>query len=268
MAVNSVEDLVSIVVPTYNSQEFIADSIRSVLAQSYRNFEIIIVDDCSFDKTVSLVHEFEDGRIRIKQNESNCGPADTRNNGLELASGRYIAFLDSDDLWGSEKLAKQIAFMEENKVAFSYTRYDLIDEHGGQFGDSGPIASSVTYKSLLPHCIIRTSSVIYDTTLVGGKVYFPPLRKRQDFGLFLRLLKICDRAFLLDEELCSYRIRRDSVSSNKLKNIPYTWALYRNVENMSIASSAYYLSCWFFNSGFVNVRRLVAKRSRRSTPHV
>ncbi|KEQ02225.1 glycosyltransferase family 2 protein [Pseudorhizobium pelagicum] len=261
MLSNHESDLVSIIVPTYNSESFIYDSIASVLSQTYSDFELIIVDDDSSDDTISIIRSFDDPRIRLERNESNCGPAETRNTGLKLAIGRYIAFLDSDDLWAEDKLEKQIAFMKAKNVAFIYTRYVLIDEHGVRFGDSGPLSPSVTYRSLLPHCIIRTSSVVYDSYSTAGKIYFPPLRKRQDFGLFLRLLSVCHEAHLLDEELCSYRIRKNSVSSNKLKNIPYNWDLYRNVEKLSLASSVYYISRWFLNSAFVNIKRQYVRRS-------
>lgn len=259
--------LVTIVVPTCNSAGFVGDALASVFAQTFQDFEIVVVDDASTDATVALVRALRDPRIALIELPSNVGPAASRNAGIRAARGRYLAFLDSDDLWHPRKLEIQVAAMRSSGRPFTYTPYDIIDEQGRPFAASGRLPATATYAGLLPHCFIRTSSIVYDTAATGGKVYCPDIRKRQDFGLFLSLLKRVGQAHLVDAPLCSYRIRANSVSSNKLHNIGYQWRVLFEIERLGLGPSSWYMGCWLVRSGGVIAyrrwRRLLSAMSRR-----
>jgi glycosyltransferase involved in cell wall biosynthesis len=247
--------IISIIVPVYNGEDFIAKTIDSALSQTFRNFELIVVDDASTDGTKDIIESFADNRIVCVFNRENVGAAVTRNNGIAASRGRYIAFLDGDDLWHPDKLEKQISFFESTGAGAVYSHYNIIDEKGRCVGRSEPMPTEATYKGLLPHCFIRTSSFVYDTSKTNGKVYFPLIAKRQDFGLFLRCLKLIDSAKLIDEVICSYRIHPNGISSKKLRNITYQWKLYREVEGLPLSEALYYMCSWFLQSGRKVVRR-------------
>jgi hypothetical protein len=149
--------------------------------------------------------------------------------------------------------------MAESGAKFTYTLYDMIDEDGCKFAHCGPLPDYATYDTLLPYCFIRTSSVMYEVAAVGKKAQFPPLRRRQDFGFFLSLLKIVDRAYLLNDTLCSYRVRKDSLSSSKFRNISYQWNLYRRIEGLGVAKASRVLSGWFFRAGCAHAARMSRK---------
>lgn len=256
------QPLVSIVMPTYNDIEHLDKTVNSVLSQSYRDFELLIVDDCSNDGTWDHLQKYPDVRIRLFRNEHNSGAAVTRNRGVDEARGRYIAFIDSDDVWREDKLSIQINAMKEKDLSFVYSKYYLINERDEIFGESGNLSRETNYNKLLKHCIIRTSSVVYDTEKCGGKHKFPLIRRRQDFGMFLSLLKSTPVAHLVDDYLCSYRIRRGSVSSTKRKNIPYQWAIYIEVEKLGVVRSSYLMVIWFLSAGFTNISRKFAELSK------
>lgn len=248
--------LVSIVMPMHNSADHIVETIESVLAQTYQNFELIAVDDASRDNTLDVVAQIGDPRIRVVALKDNVGAGHARNAGIEAASGDFLALLDSDDRWYPQKLAHQLELMEREGSAMCYTRYDLIDGSGKHIGDSGPLAKHVTYDELLKHCIIRTSSLVIDLGALSEKVYFPTIRKRQDFVFFLRLLKQIPKADLLDEITCSYRLHSGTVSSNKLRVIPFQWNVYRVQEGLPLTKSVRLMAGWFFSAGMVNMRRV------------
>lgn len=235
-------ETVSVIMPAYNSEPFVAASIESVLAQTYSDLELLIVDDVSSDKTASVVESYmrKDPRIRFFRQPQNAGAAEARNRAIGEARGRYIAFLDSDDLWLPEKLHRQIGAMRTEKWPFTYTAYTRIDEQGQPLGEVG-VPSTVTYAELLKTCIIGCLTAVYDTEAFG-KVLMPSIRKRQDFGLWLRLLKMTPRAYGIREPLALYRVRSDSISSNKKSAALYTWRLYREVERLSL-----FWSLWFFS---------------------
>lgn len=234
--------LVSIIMPSYNCESFIQASIESVIAQEYKNWELLISDDCSSDGTLEIVKSYCDKDIRISliTSNKNLGPALSRNKAIEKAKGRFIAFLDSDDLWAPQKLSKQIPFIVNNKIALCYTRYDSIDEEGKLVKQAPIIPSNIDYNGLLKNQIIGCLTAIYDTELCG-KVFMPIIQKRQDFGLWLRILKQGHIAYCLDEVVATYRIRQNSLSSNKIKAIRYTWKLFREIENLSLLKSSYCL---------------------------
>ncbi len=252
--------LVSIIIPTYNDDPArLAETLQSVLAQSFSDFEIILVDDQSETPPHAVVNRLNDSRIRPVYRAKNGGGSAARNSGTKAARGRFIAYLDSDDLWHPEKLAKQLDFMRSHDSAFTYTLYDIIDENGNTYSHSGSIKSSATYAELLPFCFIRTSSIMYDRRKTKWRLGFPALRRRQDFGLFLRILKRVPKAELVPETLCSYRVRPDSLSSQKFGNIRYQWMIYRHVEKLGLLRSAKLLVQWFFMAGTTHLRRQSGK---------
>lgn len=233
---------VSVIMPTHNSAEFLKETISSVLNQTYQNFEILITDDKSEDNTLEILEDLaqNDDRIKIFKLNVNSGAAVARNNSIRNAKGRFIAFLDSDDIWNPDKLEKQISFMIDNKVALSYSNYHEIDESNKIINDI-IIKDKLTYDDLLKQGYIACLTAMYDTDTVG-KVYMPLIRKRQDWALWLKILREHQiTAYGLSEKLAKYRIRKNSLSTKKLNLIKYHWYIYRNFENLSIFSSAYYL---------------------------
>lgn len=203
-------DLVSIITPAYNCEQFVAQTIRTVLAQTYPHWEMIIVDDASTDRTPEIIKSFDDPRIRYVRLDENVGGAEVRNTALRLARGRWIAFLDSDDLWHPEKLERQIDFMRRNKYVFTYTDYSDIDIDGKPLGVrvSGP--RHVSALAMSAYCWPGCLTVMYDADRIG-LVQGPVIRKRNDYGLWLVISRQAD-CHLLPENLASYRIRRGSVS--------------------------------------------------------
>lgn len=228
------QPLVSVVMPAYNCEKFIAQAINSVIGQTYENWELFIIDDCSTDNTAELVNSFDDKRIFYLKNADNSGPAVSRNMGIDAAKGEYIAFLDSDDIWLSEKLERQIGFMEENKVNFSCTAYGKIDSAGNVIGKKIVPYRKAGYKRCLYYgnCI-GNSTAVYK---VGeGKIFVPQIRKRNDFALWLKVLKREKFCFGMKNVLSYYRVRENSISSDKKSLIKYQWELYRKVEKLPIA---------------------------------
>ncbi|WBA10876.1 glycosyltransferase family 2 protein [Salinivibrio kushneri] len=238
---------VSIITPSYDCSNYISDTIDSVLFQTCTDWEMIIVDDCSSDNSVSVIKSYmeKDSRVKLIQLEENLGAAVTRNKAIEVAQGRYIAFLDSDDLWEPEKLETQLSFMQKSDIAFSFSAYHKIDEEGIDIGTVS-VPENVSYHQLLKCCVIGCLTAMYDTHKIG-KVYMPLIRKRQDFGLWLRILKKCGIAYGIAQPLAKYRVRKDSISSNKLNAALYNWKLYREVENLTLLQALYYFSHYAIN---------------------
>lgn len=241
------EILVSIITPSYNSSEFISNTINSVLSQTFHNWELIIIDDCSKDNSIEVISQWceKDSRIQLIQLTENSGAAVARNKGIEVARGRYIAFLDSDDKWLPDKLEKQLQFMRDNQYNFTFTAYNKVNPDGDYLGELG-VPHRIKYSDLLKKCEIGCLTAMYDTEELG-KVYMPLIRKRQDLGLWLKLLKQTEYAFGLNQVLASYTVRNDSISSNKRKAAIYTWKLYREVEALPLYKAAYYFSHYAVN---------------------
>lgn len=245
-------DLVSIIMPSYNCGEYVEDTIRSVQAQTYENWEIIFMDDCSTDDTVKQVAELreKDSRIKLFHNKFNSGAAVSRNNALQEAKGRWIAFLDSDDLWEPEKLEKQVKFMEVNGYDFSYTGYQEIDSEGALTGVvvSGP--KHVTKAGMFAFCWPGCLTVMYDATKVG-LIQIEDIKKNNDYAMWL---KVCQKAdcYLLPEVLAKYRRGRSgSVSSHSISTmIKWHYKLFRDAEKMGVVSSLWHtginLVCGFY----------------------
>ncbi len=235
--------LVSIITPTYNSEVFIKDTFESIKSQTYTNWEWIVVDDFSSDSTFEIVESFMllDNRIKLYRNDSNSGAAVTRNRAIERATGRFIAFLDSDDLWCDTKLEKQISFMLEHKITFSYSAYSIINESGIASEKIVDPPDKIDYMSLLKENQIGCLTAIYDQQILG-KCYMPLIRKRQDYGLWLSVLKKTPFAYKVPGVLAVYRIRNQSVSSSKINLLKFNYRLFREFEKLSVFKSVYYLS--------------------------
>ncbi len=241
------QELVSIITPSYNSSKYIEETINSVLHQTHQNWEMIIVDDVSPDNSNQIIEQYiqKDRRIKLIKLEKNSGPAIARNTAIKKAKGRYIAFLDADDLWKSEKLEKQIKLMQENDLAFTYSSYDLIDKDGTNLG-TFITKEEISYKEMLKTCSVGCLTAIYDTQKLG-KLYMPLILKRQDYGLWLKILKEIKMTQGILEPLATYRILEHSVSSNKFKAAQYQWKIYREVEKLNIFASIYYFVHYAIN---------------------
>lgn len=229
--------LVSIIMPSYNTEEYIAESIQSVIEQTYKNWELIIVDDCSTDHTDQVVAGFTDIRIRYLKNEKNSGAAVSRNRALREAQGRWIAFLDSDDLWHPEKLEKQLKFMTENSYAFTYTDYQI--QLNGQWLPyiyTGP--NVVNKRKMYNYCYFSTITVMYDREKIG-LIQVADLKKNNDYAMWLQAIEKspCYRL----PECLSYYIKHDgSISSgSKMKLIKHHYILYRKGQKRTPLISAY-----------------------------
>ena len=239
------EKLVSIITPTYNCAKFIAKTIKSVQAQTYKNWEMIIVDDRSKDNTKEIVEEYikNDPRIHYHLLDENSGAAVARTTAMKLAKGSYMAFLDSDDIWMPDKLERQICWMNENNCAFSCTAYEQIDEIGKPLDRIVKTVKKTDYNRLLLDCPVGNSTVMYDVEKMG-KFEVPDIRKRNDDALWLQMLKKEKYIWGMPDVLMKYRIRQNSISSNKFKVIKYHWILYRDVEHLSIIRSAFHVFYW------------------------
>ncbi|PHS40071.1 MAG: glycosyl transferase [Sulfurovum sp.] len=240
---------VSVIMPSYKSEQFLAATIDSVINQTFKEWELIIIDDCSPDNSNKIIGEYmeQSEKIKLISLKSNSGPAIARNRGIQEAKGRYIAFLDSDDLWHLDKLSKQISFMQEQDIALSYTSYYRIKETSGKIIYQFYVPEKVDYSELLKQNIIGCLTAIYDTKKIG-KVYMPDIDKRQDFGLWLSILKKVPYAYGITEPLAYYRVRSASVSSNKILASKYNWKLYREVEKLPLYKAIYYFGWYTYKS--------------------
>lgn len=240
-------DLISVITPTYNCGRFIARTIESVQNQTYKNWEMIIVDDCSKDDTKEIVEQYakKDSRIKYYLLETNSGAAVARTKAMELAEGKYMAFLDSDDIWKSDKLEKQLAYMKENSFNFCCTEYEQIDEDDKKLGRVIKTAKKTDYNRLLLDCPVGNSTVMYNVSEMG-KFKVPNIRKRNDDALWLQMLKKEKYIYGMPEVLMEYRIRENSISSNKFNLIKFHWKLYREIEHLSIPRSVFHICYWCF----------------------
>lgn len=212
--------LVSIITPNYNGARFVEQTIKSVLAQTYNNWEMLIQDDCSTDNSMEILIQWaaKDSRIKVERNAQNAGAAVTRNNAIKRSEGHFLAFLDSDDIWLPEKLEKQLDFMIDNNCDFSFARYEHIDEDGKSLGEQANVTKHLTYRKLMLHCWPGCLTVMFKQNQTN-KVYCGDVKKNNDTALFLQAIKTCKNSMGLDECLALYRIRNGSISRNKWKII-------------------------------------------------
>lgn len=239
------EKLVSIITPTYNCANFIAATIDSVQKQTYQNWEMIIVDDRSQDNTKEIVENYmkKDSRIQYHLLDVNSGAAVARTTAMKLAKGSYMAFLDSDDIWMPDKLERQLKWMNDNGYAFSCTAYEQIDEEDNLLNRTIKTIKKTDYNRLLLDCPVGNSTVMYDVEKMG-KFEVPNIRKRNDDALWLQMLKKEKYIWGMPDVLMKYRIRQNSISSNKFKVIKYHWILYRKIEKLSVIRSAFHIFWW------------------------
>jgi len=248
-------DKVSIIIPMHNAEKFIEETVMSVVNQTYTNWELILVDDCSTDRTLELVQGLkekleadiesgQDCRIKIVPLTENVGAANTRNEGLKQSVGRYVSYLDADDLWVKEKLEKQIAHMERTNAAFAFTGYEFADENGVGTGKIVRVPETITYKQALQNTTIFTSTVMFDTRQIPRMELAMPVIKSEDTALWFKILRGGHMAYGLDENLVAYRRAGKSLSSNKLEALRRIWNLYRKAEKLSIPYSMYNFFFW------------------------
>lgn len=242
------ETLVSIIIPVYNAEKYIAETMDCVRRQTYTDWELLLVENGSGDNGVAVIENYiketGDGRIRLIRLPSNEGAARARNRGLAEAKGRYITYLDADDLWVPGKLERELEFMEEKGVAFAFTGYEFADENGKGLGKIVRVPGTLTYKEALKNTTIFTSTVMFDTAKINKDMLEMPIIKSEDTALWWKVLRSGYVAYGLDENLVKYRRAGKSLSSNKLEALRRIWNLYRKAEGMSVISSAYHFCFW------------------------
>jgi len=227
-------ELVSIIMPSYNTERFILQAIESVQKQTYQTWELIIVDDCSNDNTESIVQPYlKDTRIHYMKNDNNSGAAISRNRALREAKGRWIAFLDSDDIWASNKLEKQIDFMKRHGYSFSYTDYEETNEAGEKTGIKITGPKRITQRGMFNYCWPGCLTVMYDAKKIG-LIQIKNIKKNNDYAMWLKICKK-ENCYLLDEYLAEYRKgRTGSISNNNYRNlVKWHYQLYKYAEEMS-----------------------------------
>lgn len=256
------EDLVSVIMPAFNSERYIVESIESILNQTYHNIELLITDDGSEDNTISIIKSYaqKDSRVKAFFLNGNTGAGSARNNSIKHAKGRYIAFCDSDDVWLPEKLEKQIRFMQEKKCCFAFASYYVFDSESRKKGIV-LAPSSVSLIDTKRDDKIGFLTAVYDTSFYG-KFYMPTLRKRQDWAYVLQILQKCGHAYSLREPLAYYRRAKGSISHNKFSLIKYNAKVYSTVFGYSVLHSYCYLFTMFLpayalkviNNKIINMR--------------
>ena len=249
--------LISVIVPVYNAGKYIEETIHMVEKQTYKEWELILVDDCSTDNSQQLIKEHmalrKDEKIHLIEKKVNEGAAMARNTGMDAARGRYIAFLDADDVWMADKLQKELAFMEEKQAAFVCTAYEFGDEKARGTGKIVHVPETLTYKKALSRTVIFTTTVLLDTSKTGRELIHMPQVKSEDTALWWKLLRSGFTAYGLDEVLAIYRRPAKSLSSNKLEAIRRIWYLYRKQEGLSVLQSIRYFIFWAFRAA---IRRI------------
>lgn len=244
---NSEKPLVSVIIPSFNNAEFVEETLKSVLNQSVENIEVLVVDDASTDGSAAVIQGVaaQDPRVRFFQQEINSGVSMARNRGLSEAKGRYIAYLDSDDIWKDSKLELQLQYMQQKGAGVCITGYDTIEEDGA-FRNSVRVPKSIGYKGLLKNSVTCSHTLMVDTDLVARELLqMPDLRRGQDFATWLQIAKAGHLIYGHPESLAQYRKRGGSLSSDKFKAIKRTWNVYRNIEHLSRPYAVY---CQFWQT--------------------
>lgn len=231
--------LISIIMPVYNVENYVVETLKSVQKQTYENWECICIDDASKDESIRKITEIaaKDSRIKIVRLDLNSGAAVARNKGIENAKGEYLAFLDADDLWDEKKLEIQLGYMRETNSLITCTSYGKIDEKSNVLEKVCRCKKKYTYEDVLKVCP-GNSTIMYNCNKVG-KIYGPNIRKRNDFAMWLTVIKETGVIYGIDDVLCYHRIRRDSISINKRKLVRYQWQIYREMEKIDIIKSMY-----------------------------
>lgn len=253
--------LVSIIVPVYNAAPYIAKTIEMVRQQTYDNWELILVNDDSKDNSLQEISKAvehhadcgEKGTIKVINKPCNEGAAKARNTGLSVATGRYIAFLDADDVWLPDKLSKELAFMEERQAGFVFSAYEFGDEQARPTGRIVHVPDKLTYRKALSRTVIFTTTVLLDRTIIPDRLMRMPEVASEDTATWWQILREGYAAYGLDEVLAVYRRPAQSLSSNKLMAIKRIWHLYRRQEGLSLPESIFYFVLWAYRA---TVRRI------------
>lgn len=256
---------VSVITPSYNSEKYIAETIRSVQGQTYQDWEMIIVDDHSDDDTCKIIEEIckDEPRIKLLRQDKNLGAGAARTRSMQASKGRFIAYLDADDIWLPEKLEKQVAFMLEKNIGFSCVSYEVIDDHGNRLNKEVHMLKKVDYIGFLTNNLLQTVGIMVDTEIIDKKyLIMPDLRRRQDAATWLQILKAGYKCYGLGSVLAQYRRTRNSLSSNKIEAVKGVWNLYRKVEHLSISFSCY---CFIRYAVLAIWKRIYLKSRYRST---
>lgn len=242
------KNLVSIITPMYNSEKYIGITIESALNQTYEDWEMIIVDDCSSDSSPQIVKEYakNDERIKYIKTDSNKGVSNARNIALKMAKGKFISFLDSDDIWNKDKLKKQVEFMKKNRCAISFTAYELIDENNEKLNKIINVPKIVDYNTLLKGNILGCLTVMIDKSKLDFEIKMSGVR-HEDYVLWLSILKKGHIAYGINEVLAEYRKSSTSLSGNKIKSAMWTWNIYRNIEQIPLHKCIYYFISYGIN---------------------
>lgn len=242
------DGLVSIIVPVYNVEKYIVETMSCVRSQTYQEWELLLVEDGSSDGTVEMITDYveqtKDTRIKLLKQPANMGAARARNRGLAEVRGRYIAYLDADDLWVPEKLEKELSFMQEKQAAFAFTGYEFADENGEGTGKVVRVPGTLSYREALKNTTIFTTTVMFDTAKIPKDMLEMPIIKSEDTALWWKVLRNGYTAYGLDENLVKYRRVGKSLSSNKLEALRRIWNLYRKAEHLSVPSSIYHFCFW------------------------
>lgn len=234
---------VSVVIPVYNSDQFIKECLDSVINQTYKNIEIIVVDDCSSDNSVKIIKSINDKRIKLIRLKHNVGVATARNKGIEIATGDYLCFLDSDDYWYLDKIEKQLKFIKDR--SFIYSKYIYLRKNGKHIAK---VPKSLTYNELLKNSAIFTSTVMLNMKhLTKEDIYMPNIKIGQDYGAWYKILKKVNIAYGMDQVLAVYRVGNKSLSSNKFKAMKRTWNLYK-MEGLPFYKRLICFICYAFNA--------------------
>ena len=243
------DNLVSIITPVYNAERFLRQTIESVLSQDYKEWEMILVDDCSKDQSESIIKSYieKDNRIKYIKLKVNSGAAVSRNTAIENAKGRYIAFLDSDDVWTSNKLKVQIEFMKKNNVGFTFSDYKVMTEEGVEIDRFIRVPKLIDYKGYLKNTIIGCLTVVVDRKICGD-FFMVNIRKNQDMATWLKILKRGHKAYGINECLGVYRLVDGSISNNKIKAAKSVWRTYREIEKLNVMISLYYFIGYSYNA--------------------
>lgn len=248
--------LVSVIMPAYNAEDFIGDAIGSVQKQTYKNWELYVIDDASTDATVKITRELaeKDQRIKLLRNSRNAGPGYSRNRGIEAASGRFICFLDADDLWLEQKLELQVKLMLERDSGMLFSSYYLLPEDAQEANKLIRALPVLTRKKLLRSNYVGNLTGMYDTAKTG-KIYAPLIRKRQDWGLWLQVLTKTGSATGIPEPLAVYRQRKDSVSGNKAALLSYNFRIYKEVLGFGWLKSSRYMCRFLWEHFFIKPKQ-------------
>lgn len=252
-------DMVSIITPVYRCEKYISKTIESVQKQTFQNWEMLLVDDCTPDNSAGIIAKYaeKDKRIRYIKQPQNGGAALARNAGLRVAKGRYIAYLDADDVWLPTKLERQIKFMDENNVQFSCCDYEKIEEDDTPLNKVVHMPKTITYNQLLSNTIIQTVGVIVDLDKVDRRLLeMPNVRRGQDSATWLQMLRNGVKFVGQNEVLAQYRRVPQSLSANKFSAMKRTWYLYRGVEHLSIPKSIFCLIGWAYHA---SIKRIYLK---------